>query len=86
MLRFEDVLNIVQGSFICIIDNKKYEFFSKKDFKNKMPNINYIVTSVSSENGKLRFELQPWKPPITDMNSEWVKNYKEKIGSDPGFF
>ena len=31
-LPLEDVSNIVQGSFSCIIDNQKYEFFSNKDF------------------------------------------------------
>lgn len=85
-LPLEDVSNIVQGSFSCIIDNQKYEFFSNKDFENKMSNINYIVISVGSENGRLCFELQPRKAPITGMSSEWVKNYKEKIGSGPGFF
>lgn len=85
-LPLEDVSNIVQGSFSCIIDNQKYEFFSNKDFENKMSNINYIVISVSSENDWLCFELQPRKAPITGMSSEWVKNYKEKIGSGPGFF
>lgn len=85
-LPLEDVSNIVQGSFSCIIDNQKYEFFSNKDFENKMSNINYIVISVGSENDRLCFELQPLKALITGMSSEWVKNYKEKIGSGPGFF
>lgn len=85
-LPLEDVSNIVQGSFSCIIDNQKYEFFSNKDFENKMSNINYIVISVGSENDRLCFELQPRKAPITGMSSEWFKNYKEKIGSGPGFF
>lgn len=85
-LPLEDVSNIVQGNFSCIIDNQKYEFFSNKDFENKMSNINYIVISVGSENDRLCFELQPRKAPITGMSSEWVKNYKEKIGSGPGFF
>lgn len=85
-LPLEDVSTIVQGSFSCIIDNQKYEFFSNKDFENKMSNINYIVISVGSENDRLCFELQPRKAPITGMSSEWVKNYKEKIGSGPGFF
>lgn len=85
-LPLEDVSNIVQGSFSCIIDNQKYEFFSNKDFENKMSNINYIVISVSSENDRLCFELQPRKAPITGMSSEWVKNYKEKIRFRPGIF
>lgn len=85
-LPLEDVSNIVQGSFSCIIDNQKYEFFSNKDFENKMSNINYIIISVSSENDRLCFELQPRKAPITGMSSEWVKNYKEKIRFRPGIF
>ena len=85
-LPLEDVSNIVQGSFSCIIDNQKYEFFSNKDFENKMSNINYIVISVSSENDRLCFELHPRKAPITGMSSEWVKNYKEKIRFRPGIF
>lgn len=85
-LPLEDVSTIVQGSFSCIIDNQKYEFFSNKDFENKMSNINYIVISVSSENDRLCFELQPRKAPITGISSEWVKNYKEKIRFRPGIF
>lgn len=85
-LPLEDVSNIVQGSFSCIIDNQKYEFFSNKDFENKMSNINYIVNSVGSENDRLCFELQPRKAPITGMSSEWVKNYKEKIRFRSGIF
>lgn len=85
-LPLEDVSNIVQGSFSCIIDNQKYEFFSNKDFENKMSNINYIVISVGSENDRLCFELQPLKALFTGMSSEWVKNYKEKIRFRPGIF
>ena len=76
--------NIIQG--FNNYKNKTIKAIDNKDFENKMSNINYIVISVGSENDRLCFELQPRKAPITGMSSEWVKNYKEKIGSGPGFF
>ena len=85
-MRFEEVLNIIQGNFCCVINNKKYEFSSKKDFENSIRNGNYIVASVKSENNMLLFELKPWKPPIANIDSEWVKKHKEQNGSEPGFF
>ena len=33
MMRFEDVIKVVCGNFICIADGKQYGFASKDEFK-----------------------------------------------------
>ena len=86
MTRFEDVLKIIQGAFVCIADNKQYEFASKEEFMDAELYKNYVVTSICSKNNTLVLELQPWQPPVADMDAKWVKDHKEQNGSEPSFF
>ena len=86
MAGFEDVLKIIQGAFVCIADNKQYEFASKEEFTDSDLYKNYVVTSVYSKDNTLVFELQPWQPPVTDIDATWVKDHKELNGSEPSSF
>lgn len=86
MTRLEDVLKIIQGAFVCIADNKQYEFVSKESFVDSELYKNYVVTSICSKNNTLVLELQPWQPPVADMDAKWVKDHKEQNGSEPSFF
>ena len=86
MTILEDILEIIQGAFVCIADNKRYEFASKDEFTYSELCKNYVVTSISSRNGVLVLELKSWQPPVTDMNAEWVDTHKELTGSEPSFF
>ena len=86
MTRLEDVLKIIQGAFVCIADNKQYEFSSKEDFTDSDLYKNYVVSSVCSKDNTLVLELKPWQPPVTDMDAKWVKDHKELNGSEPSFF
>lgn len=86
MTRFEDVLKIIQGAFVCIADDKQYEFASREEFTDSAFCKNYVVTSICSKNNTLVLELQPWQAPVTDIDAEWVKEYKELNGSEPSFF
>lgn len=86
MTRFEDVLKIIQGAFVCIADNKQYEFASKEEFRDSDLYKNYSVTSISSKENTLVLELQSWQPSVTDMDAKWVKDHKELNGSEPSFF
>ena len=86
MTRFEDVLKIIQGAFVCIADNKQYEFASKEEFGDSDLDKNYSVTSICSKENTLVLELQSWQPPVTDMDAKWVKDHKELNGSEPSFF
>lgn len=86
MTRFEDVLKIIQGAFVCIADNKQYEFASKEEFRDSDLYKNYSVTSICSKENTLGLELQSWQPSVTDMDAKWVKDHKELNGSEPSFF
>ena len=86
MTRFEDVLKIIQGAFVCIADNKQYEFASKEEFRDSDLYKNYRVTSICSKENTLVLELQPWRPPVPDMDAKWIKDHKELNGSKPSFF
>ena len=86
MTRFEDVLKIIQGAFVCIADNKQYEFAYKEEFRDSDLYKNYSVTSICSKENTLVLELQSWQPSVTDMDAKWVKDHKELNGSEPSFF
>lgn len=86
MTRFEDVLKIIQGAFVCITDNKQHEFVSKEEYTDSELYKNHVVTSICSKDNTLVLELQPWQPPVTDMDAKWVKDHKELNGFEPSFF
>lgn len=86
MMRFEDVIKVVSGNFICIADGKQYGFASKDEFKDSDLYKNYVVTSIKSKDSSLVLELQAWQPPVTDMDADWVKEHKALNGSEPSFF
>lgn len=86
MTRLVDVLEIIRGELICVTDGQRKSFSSKEDLLNSDLYQNHVVTSVCSEDNAVVLELQPWQSPVTDMDSEWVKKYKEQNGSEPSFF
>ena len=86
MTRFEDVLKIIQGAFVCILDNKQHEFVSKEEFTDSELYRNYVITSICSKDDTLVLELQPQQLSVTDMDAKWVKGHKELNGSEPSFF
>jgi len=86
MTSLADVLGIVKGQIICVLDGQRKVFTSNDDLLNSGMYTNYIVTSIGSENDAIVLELQPWESPVPDMDADWVKEYKEQTGSEPSFF
>lgn len=86
MMILEEVLQFIHGEFACIADEQRYEFSNKEDLMESKLYKAYAVTSIKAENNLVVLELQPWQPPVTDMDSEWVKAHKELHGSEPSFF
>lgn len=86
MTRLDDILKLIQGGFVCVTDDQQHEFTSKDELTNSDLYKNYIVISIRSENNSIVLELQPWQPPTTDMDSDWVEEYKTLNGWDPSFF
>ena len=86
MTRLVDVLEIIRGEIFCVSDGQRKSFLSKEELLNSDLFKNYVVTSIFSENNAVVLELQPWQSPVTDMDTEWAKKYKEQNGSEPSFF
>lgn len=86
MTRLVDVLEIIRGKIICVSDGQRKSFSSKEELLDSDLFKHYVVTSIFSEDNAVVLKLQPWQSPVTDMDSEWAKKYKEQIGSEPSFF
>ena len=86
MTRLVDVLEIIRGEIICVSNEQRKSFSSKEELLNSDLFKNYVVTSIFSEDNAVVLELQLWQSPVTDMDSEWAKKYKEQNGSEPSFF
>ncbi len=86
MTRLVDVLEIINGNIICVSDGRRKSFPSKEDLLNSDLFKNHIVTSICSEDNAVVLKLQPWQSPMTDIDSEWAKKYKEQNGSELSFF
>ena len=86
MIRIEDILKIVNGKIICVVNDRRKVFFSKEELQNDTGYKDYAIVSISSENDAVVLELQSWQPPITKLEVEWVKKHKEETGFEPSFF
>lgn len=84
--RFEDIVKIVKGNFFCNIEGCKINVKNSADLDTYK---NYIVISISTENGYIVIDLKPWETPVTEdcSNDDWYKKeHKEQFGTDPSFF
>lgn len=86
MTRLEEILPLLCGEFVCVAYGEEKVFRSREALEKSGLYENYTVTSISVQDGKLVLELTPWQVPTVDLNSEWVKEYKEKNGTEPSFF
>lgn len=82
------VLNVIADGFVCLVDGKRYEYYSYKDFQNSNFGKGYIVVSMKSENGKICVGLEKFQYQMTvySDDEEWVTKYKKDFGTEPGFF
>lgn len=85
MTRLSDVLGIVNGKAVCVVNGERNVFVSKDELVDSSF-CNYVVTSICAENDAIVMNLKPWQPPVTDMDADWVKSYKEGTGTEPSFF
>ena len=86
MTKLVDILEIVHGQIICVTYGQRKVFSSNDALQSSDLYKNHIVSSISSEGNSIVLELQQWETPITDMDSDWVRKYKEQNGSEPSFF
>ena len=86
MTRIEELLPLLQGEFICLVNGEEKAFRCKGDFEKSELYQNHTVTSLSVKDGKLVLALTPWQIPVADTNTAWAKEYKEKNGTDLSFF
>ena len=86
MLRIEEILPLLCGEFICALDGVQIVYQCKEDLEKTGLYKNYIVTSVSVQEGKIALTLTPWQIPTADSDSVWVKESTKKNGVEPSFF
>ncbi len=79
-------LDKVKGSFICVYNGESKVFSSKDEFVGSNIEKNCYISSISTQDGMIVFELKKFDSPIADANSEWVKEYEKQFGSTPSFF
>lgn len=82
--RFEDLLKIIKGNFVCELDGKRIP----NDEINAGAYQNYEIASIRIENYSILIELKPFESvtPGFNPNDNWVKEYKKQFESEPSFF
>lgn len=86
MTRIEEILPLLQGEFICVVNGAEKGFRCQGDFDQAGLYKNHIVSAISVQDGKLVLTLTPWQIPTPETDSAWAKEYAEKNGTKPGFF
>ncbi len=76
----------IKGNFICVYEGESKAFSSKDEFERSDKEKNGCVPSIAVRDGIIFIELKKWISPITDMNSEWIKEHETQFGTAPGFF
>ncbi len=80
------ILGKIKGNFICVYEGESKVFSSKDEFERSDMEKNCCVSSITARDGIIVIELKKWFSPITDMNSDWIKEHEKQFGTAPGFF
>lgn len=82
--RFEDLLKIIKGNFVCELDGKSVT----NDEIDADAYQNYEIASIGIENDSILIELKPFESvtPEFNPNDNWVKEHKKQFESEPSFF
>lgn len=82
--RFEDLLKIIKGNFVCELDGKRVT----NDEIDADAYQNYEIASIGIENDSILIELKPFESvtPEFNPNDNWVKEHKNQFESEPSFF
>lgn len=85
-MRLEEILPLLQGEFICIVNGEEKMFRCKEDLEKVELYQKHTVSVLFVREEKLVLELTPWQIPVADTDSAWAKAYTEKNGMEPSFF
>jgi hypothetical protein len=88
MMSTEDVLKAIRGVVICEVQGEKKIYPTGAAAAEELGGLRpkYNITSISAEDGNVVLTLEENKVIPNDMNADWVKEYIEKNGEEPGFF
>lgn len=86
MIRFEDLLKIIPGKFVCVQNGRRSIFSSAQEVLDSNIDLNSIVISIHPEGDLLSLELRPWEPPQVDTTADWVSKEQEVGTGSPSFF
>jgi hypothetical protein len=79
------ILGRLEGSFVCVLGDRKEEFDSKEAFMRSDFEKRCDLSSIRVEDGMVVLELNKL-PPANDMNAPWIQEYIKKNGREPNFF
>lgn len=82
----EQVLKKIRGEFVCSLSGKSQVFASVEAFEQSSFGKNCAITAISARDGRVVLELEPWKPPTADTDSEWASEQEQSSGTGPSFF
>lgn len=94
--RIDELLDLVKCPVICIVDQEQREYETGKGVYSALikkdtvqgKNLEYEIKGITTEEGKVILSLEKkYSEPIrTDMDADWVKEYKEQNGRYPNLF
>lgn len=89
-------MDLIKCPVVCIVDQEQREYETGKDVYSSLikkdtvqgKNLEYEIKGITTEEGKVILSLKKkLRDPIrTDMDSDWVKEYKEQNGRYPNLF
>ena len=86
MIQLENILKIVQGNIVCILDDHSRAFSSAHEAIESGLYKNCILAGITAKEDSIILKLESYQPPITEENGKWIEDYQKQFGSNPSFF
>lgn len=94
--RIDELLDLIKCPVVCIVEQEQRGYESGKDVYSSLikkdivqgKNLEYEIKEITMEEGKIILSLKKKlsDPLRTDMDSDWVKEYKEQNDRYPDLF
>lgn len=86
MMRLENILKLVQGKIVCVLDDQSKAFSSAHEVIECGLYEHCIVSDITAKEDAIVLKLERNQPPTTEENGKWVEDHKKQFGSNPSFF
>ena len=86
MMLSENILKLVQGKIVCVLDYQSREFSSATEVIKSGLYEHCHVSDITAKEDAIVLQLERYHPPTTEENGKWVEDHKKQFGSNPSFF